>query len=185
MNTPNTTARPSVDLDATDEYPVLDAAAYEAQIRSREPAAASESWAAATEPDLPAAGPSASDQVVPDTAPPVSDSDDMLAVEHWIAQKAEEVRAHHDALSLAQRERIAAVTRAGELSRELAERAANLEALNGREQALADALNSEREAARRLATELDAARTEAARLAQQLTDARSAEAQHNAALASA
>jgi len=185
MNIPNTTARPSVDLDATDEYPVLDAAAYEAEIRSRESAEASETWATAAEPDLPAAGPSASNRVVPETASPVADSDDMLAVEHWIAQKAEEVRAHHDALSLAQRERIAAVTRAGELSRELAERAANLEALNGREQALADALNSEREAARLLAAELDAARTEAARLAQQLTDARSAEAQHNAALASA
>ena len=185
MNTPNTTARPSVDLDATDEYPVLDAAAYEAEIRSREPAAASENWATATEPDLPAAGPCAFDQVVPDTAPPVSDSDDMLAVEHWIAQKAEEVRAHHDALSLAQRERAAALKRAAELSRELAERSANVEALNGREQALADALNSEREAARRLATELDAARKEAALLAQQLADARTAETQHDAALASA
>jgi chromosome segregation ATPase len=108
----------------------------------------------------------------------------MLAVEHWIAQKAEELRAHHDALSLAQRERIAAVAHAGELSRELAERSANFDALNGREQSLVEALNSEQEAARRHAAELNAARCEASRLAQQLTDARAAETRQNAALAS-
>jgi len=185
MNTPNTTARPSVDLDATDEYPVLDAVAYEAEVLSRGAAGPAESWATATEPDLPAAAPSASDDVVPDGVPPVPDADDMLAVEHWIAQKAEEVRAHHDALSLAQRERTAAMARAGELSRELAERSANLEALNSREQMLADALSSERAAAQRLATELDAARSEAARLAGELTEARTAETQQNASLAAA
>ena len=190
MNIPQTTARPSVDLDATDEYPVLDAAAYEAEVLAREFAAASDSAATATESalpgaeaTLPGAEPPAADHGVADAASAVPDSDDMLAVEHWIAQKAQELRAHYDALSLAQRERIAAVTRAGELSRELAERSANLEALNGREQALAEALTGEQAAAARRAAELEAARSEIARLEQQLVEARTAETQQNSALA--
>ncbi|MGH8316468.1 MAG: FHA domain-containing protein [Steroidobacteraceae bacterium] len=113
----------------------------------------------------------------------MADPEVMLAVEHWIVQKTEELRAHHDALSLAQRERTAAVARAGALSRELAETSANLEALNSRERALAEALTNEQEAAQRRAAELDAARYEAARLAQELAGARAAAAQQNASLA--
>jgi chromosome segregation ATPase len=107
----------------------------------------------------------------------------MLAVEHWIAQKTEELRANHDALSLAQRERTAAVARADELSRELAETSAKLEAVNRRERALAETLGSEQGAAQGRAAELDAARSETARLAQELADARAAEQRQNAALA--
>ncbi|MGH8291358.1 MAG: FHA domain-containing protein [Steroidobacteraceae bacterium] len=113
----------------------------------------------------------------------MADSDAMLAVEHWIVQKTEELRAHHDALSLAQRERTAAVAHVGALSRQLAETNANLEALHGRERALAEALTSEQEAAQRRAVELDAARCDAARLTQEVADARAAETQQNAALA--
>jgi chromosome segregation ATPase len=183
MNTPKTTPRPSVDLDATDEFPVLDAAAYEAEVLSREAADRTDSWATATESDLSAAGPPAPEPRLPDAAPAATDSDAMLAVEHWIVQKTEELRAHHDSLSTAQRERTAAVARAAALSHELAETSANLEASSGRERALALALTGEREAAQRRATELDSARGEISRLEQQLTEARAAESRQSAALA--
>jgi chromosome segregation ATPase len=183
MNPPKTTARPSVDLDATDELPVLDPAAYEAEVLSRESAGLSDDGATATQPALPVAGPPTADRGAPTAAPPAVDADVMLAVEHWIAEKTEELRAHQEALSLAQHERSAALARAGALSRELAETSANFEALNGRERALADALAGEQAAAQHRAAELDAARQEAARLAQQLADARAAETQQNAALA--
>jgi chromosome segregation ATPase len=184
MNPPKTTARPSVDLDATDELPVLDPAAYEAAIRSRESAGASDDGPTATQPALPAAASAIPDQrSVPNAAPPAPDADVVLAVEHWIAEKTEELRAHHDALNLAQHERTAAVARAGALSRELAETSASVEALNGREQALAEALAGEQEAARHRTAELDAARREAVRLAQQMVDARASEIQQKAALA--
>jgi chromosome segregation ATPase len=107
----------------------------------------------------------------------------MLALEHWIAQKADELRAHHDSLSLAQRERSAAVARADELGCELAATGASLQALEGRERALAEALSSQQKAAQRSAAELAAARGEAARLAHELADARAAETRQNAALA--
>jgi chromosome segregation ATPase len=181
MNTPKTTARPSVDLDATDELPVLDPAAYEAALLSRDPTAPSDG---STESDPTAAGSPPLDHLVPNAAPAVADTDAILAVENWIVQKTEELRAHHDALSLAERERIAAVARAGALSRELAEKSANLEVLGGRERVLSETLTSEQEVAQRRAAELDQARREAVRLAQQLVDARAAELQHNAALAS-
>jgi chromosome segregation ATPase len=181
MKPPKTTARPSVDLDATDELPVLDTAAYEAEVLSREAAGPSNSRSTATESDPVAAGSPAPEQGVANAAPPVADS--LVAVEHWIVEKTEELRAHHDALSLAQRERNAAVARADALSRELAETSANLEALNGRERGLAEALTGEREAAQHRAAELDAARCEAARLEQELADARAAETRQSAALA--
>lgn len=188
MNPPKTTARPSVDLDATDELPVLDPAAYEAAALAREAAGPSDAGpsdegATATQPALPVAAPPTLERLAPNAAPPAADADVVSAVEHWIAEKTEELRATHDALSLAQHERTAAVARAGALSRELAETSANFEALNGRERALAEALAGEQEAARHRTAELDAARREAARLAQQLVDGRVAEMQQNAALA--
>jgi chromosome segregation ATPase len=183
MKPQKTTARPSVDLDATDELPALDVAAYEAEVLSREPAGPSASGATATESAPSAPGSPAPEPRLPNAAPAAADSDVMVAVEHWIVQKTEDLRAHHDALSHAQRERTAAVTRAGALSRELAETSANLEALHEREQALAAALTREQEAAQHRAAELDAARGEAARLAQELAEARAATTQQNAALA--
>lgn len=185
MNPPKTTARPSVDLDATDELPVLDAAAYEAELLSREAAGPSDSRATVTESDLPVAQSPAPDHRVPDAAPPATEPDVMSEVERWIVQKREELRALHDALDLAQRERTAAVARAGALSRELAETSARLAVLNGRERALAETLAGEQEAAQRRAAELDAAQSQAARLAQELADARAAETRQNAALAAA
>jgi len=183
MNPPKTTVRPSVDLDATDELPVLDPAAYEAEVLSRESAGLSDDGATATQPALPITGSPTPDRGAPNGATPPADADVVSAVENWIAEKTEELRAHHDALNLAQHERSAAMARAGALSRELAETSANFEALNGRERALAEALASEQQAARLRAAELDAARHEAVRLAQQLVDARAAEIQQNAALA--
>ncbi len=183
MNPPKTTVRPSVDLDATDELPVLDPAAYEAEVLSRESTGPSDDGATATQPALPIAASPTPDRGAPSAAPPAADADVMLTVEHWIAEKTEELRAHHDALSLAQHERTAAVARAGALSRELAETSANFEALSGRERALAEALTSGQEAAQLRAAELDAARREADRLARQLVDARAAETQQNATLA--
>ena len=111
MNSQQTTARPPVDLDATDEFPVLDAVAYEAEMASRK-AAGGSADAAESEP-LP-----------PDTPPPTAETDVMSAVEHWIAQKSEELRAQHDALSLSRRERTVAMARADSLDRELAETSA-------------------------------------------------------------
>lgn len=183
MNTPKTTARPSVDLDATDEFPVLDAAAYEAEVLSREAADRTDSWATAAESDLSAAGSPGPDPRVPADAPAATDSDAMLAVEHWIVQKTEELRAHHDSLSAAQRDRAAAVARAAALSQELAETSANLEASTGRERTLAQALTGEQEAAQHRAAELDAARGETARLERQLAETRAAETRQTAALA--
>lgn len=183
MKPSKTPARPSVDLDATDELPVLDTAAYEAELLSRE----------STEP---ADGPATATQALPDTAPPafeppldhapptvVADSAVMSAVERWIMEKTEELRAHHEALSLAESERSAAVTRAGALSRELAEKSAALETLNGRERALAETLNREQEAVQRRSVELDEARRAVERLTQELADARAAEARQSEALA--
>ncbi|MFZ0549871.1 MAG: hypothetical protein WAM21_03605, partial [Steroidobacteraceae bacterium] len=183
MNSANTTARPSVDLDATDELPVLDVAAYEAEALSRATAEPSGGETTVAESDPPAAASPPPDTHVPNATPPAPDADVMSSVEHWIVQKTEELRGHYDALSLAQRERNTAVARAGTLSRQLAETTANLEALNGRERALAEALTGEQEAAKRRAAELDAARSEAVRLTQQLVDARAAEVRQNAALA--
>jgi chromosome segregation ATPase len=182
MNTPKITVRPSVDLDATDEFPVLDAAAYEAEVRSRDAADRTDSWAA-TESDPGAAESPAPEARVPDAAPPATDSDAMLAVEHWIVQKTEELRAHHDSLGAAQRERTTAVARAAALSHELAETNTSLEASSGRERALAQALASEQESAQRRAADLDAARGETARLEEQLAAAQSAETRQSAALA--
>lgn len=97
MNPPKTTARPSADLDATDELPVLDPAAYEAAVLSREAAGAADSSSAELDPF--AAGSPAPDHRLPNAVPPVADSDAILAVESWIVQKTEELRAHQRTLS--------------------------------------------------------------------------------------
>lgn len=182
MKPSKTPARPSVDLDATDELPVLDTAAYEAELLSRESAEPPDGWSSAgySPPD---AAPAAPIHPVANAAPIVADAEVMSAVERWIMEKTEELRAQHESLSLAQSERAAAVTRAGALSRELAEKTAALEALNGRERALAEALNSEQEAARRRTLELDEARREVERRTQELADARATETRQSAGLA--
>jgi len=176
MKPQKTTARPSVDLDATDEFPVLDTTAYEAEVLSGDRTGPADDWQDPTETHSP-------DHRVRDTAPPAADADAMLAIEHWIAQKTEELQAHHEALSLAQRERTAAVARADELSRELAQMNTQIEDLRVRERALAETLTSEQATAQRRAAELDAARCEVVRLVQELGDANAAETKQAAALA--
>jgi pSer/pThr/pTyr-binding forkhead associated (FHA) protein len=185
MKPSKTPARPPVDLDATDELPVLDTAAYEAELLSQQSAEPSDSWAivSETQPDAAPAAPAAPAQQVANAAPIAAESEVMSAVERWIMEKTEELRAHHDALSLAQSDRSAAVTRAGALSRELAEKSAAIEALDGRERALAETLSREQEAAQRRSVELDAARDDAARLTQELADTRAAQARQSEALA--
>jgi FHA domain len=181
MNTPETTARqPSTNLDLTDELPVLDVAAFEREVLSRERTGPQDCTAAA---GSEASAPEAPDDPAANPAPPAVDSDYMLAVEHWIVQKTEQLRAQQVALSLAQRERNAAVARAEALSRELAEKSANIEALNDRVRILEEALSCEREAAQRRAAQLDEAQREGTRLTHELTAARAAEAQQSAALA--
>jgi septal ring factor EnvC (AmiA/AmiB activator) len=106
MSSPETTARPSRDLETTDELPALDVAAFETEDLGREPAAAPDDGASATGPESPAAG---APEAPGAPAVPVPDPDVMLAVEHWIVQKAEELRAHQA------REREAAQRRASEL----------------------------------------------------------------------
>ncbi|MGH8199320.1 MAG: FHA domain-containing protein [Steroidobacteraceae bacterium] len=182
MKTANTPVRPSADLDATDEFPVLDTAAYEAEVLSRDPAARSGLDAGDTESGPAAAESPAPDPHALDATPPAVDSDVMSAVEQWIVQKTEELRAQHEALSLTQRERASAVARAEALSRELAETRANLDALSNRERALADKLGSEQATAQHQTAELDASRAEAARLVQELADARQHQARELAEL---
>lgn len=183
MKTAKTPARPSVDLDATDEFPVLDAAAYEAEALSRKIAAAPDGPASAAESDVSATESASSDAHMPDPAPPAVDSDVMSTVEQWIEQKTEELRAHHETLSIAQRERTAAVARADAMSRELAATRANLEARSQHERTLADNLTHEQELTRRRTEEVDAARSEVARLVAELAAMRAVEGQQSAALA--
>jgi chromosome segregation ATPase len=182
MKPSKTPARPSVDLDATDELPVLDTAAYEAELLSLESAEPADGWASASEspPDTAQATPI---HPIANATPMVADGEVMSAVERWILEKTEELRAQHESLSLAQSERAAAVTRAGALSRELAEKTEALETLNGRERALAEALNGEQETAQRRTVELEEARREVERLTQELADARAGQTRHGAALA--
>lgn len=182
MKPSKTPARPSVDLDATDELPVLDTAAYEAELLSRESPEPAEGWPVASE-SAPDAEQPAPSRPIAHAAPIVADTEVMSAVERWIMEKTEELRAHHESLSLAQSERSTAVTRAGALSRELAEKNAALEALTGRERALAEALSGEQEAAQRRTVELDEARREVERLTQELAEARAAETRQSAAVA--
>ena len=173
--------RPSIDLESTAELPALDAVAHETEVISQEPAEPSDGTPRATRCADPATG--AGDDCGADASSFVADPDVMWAVEHWIAQKAEELRAHQSALRTAQRERTAGVARADALSRQLGETSANLEALSDRVRILEDALSREREAAQGRAAELDEAQREATRLGQELTAARAAEAQQSAALA--
>ena len=181
MNSQDTTARSSsTELEATDELPALDVAAYEAELAARETAARS-SVVTATANDISAA--EAPDNCGAATTPRAADTDVMLEVERWIVQKTEELRAQQAALRVAQRERTASVARADALSRELGSTSANLEALNNRARMLEDELTSEREVAQRRVAELGEAQREAARLGQELAAARSAEARQSAALA--
>lgn len=184
MNSPETTARSSaVGLDATDQLPPLDVAAYEAEIAAREAAAPPPSDVTETGSDGSAAeGPDDSETAA---GPQVADTDLMVEVERWIVQKSEELRAQQVALRVAQRERTAGVARADALSRELGATSAGLEALNDRVRVLDDELTREREAAHRRATDLDQAQREAASLGQELTDMRAAAERQSAALAAA
>jgi chromosome segregation ATPase len=182
MNSPDTTARrSSTELDATDELPALDVAAYEAEVAAREATEPAASGVTATGSDGSAG--EAPDNCEADAAPRVADADVMLEVEHWIVQKTEELRAQQSALRVAQLERTAGVARVDALSRELGATSANLEALNNRARILEDELTSEREAAQRRLAELDEAQREAARLGQELTAAHAAETRQSAALA--
>jgi chromosome segregation ATPase len=182
MNSPDTTAgRSSTELDATDELPALDPAAYEAELASRQATESSGSGVSPAGRDVSGAEPF--DNCETDPAPQVLDADLMLEVERWIAQKSDELRAQQTALRVAQRERTADVARADALSRELGATSANLEALNNRTRSLEDELTSERQAALRRAAELDEAQREAARLGHELTAARAGEERQSAALA--
>ena len=182
MNSPDTTTRrSSTELEATDELPALDVAAYEAELAAREATEPPASGVTTTGSDGSAA--EAPDNCEADAAPRVADADVMLEVERWIVQKTEELRAQQAALRVAQHERTAGVARADALSRELGATSADLEALNNRARILEDELTSEREAAQRRLAELDEAQREAARLGQELTAVHAAEARQSAALA--
>ena len=86
MNSPDTTAqRSGTNLDATDELPALDPAAYEAQVLAGgavEPAASAASDTG--EVAAPAGAMDGDDG--DDEMPPVPDADVMLEVERWIVQ---------------------------------------------------------------------------------------------------
>jgi chromosome segregation ATPase len=181
MNSPDTTARSSaIGLDATDQLPALDVAAYEAEIAARQAAAPPASDGTETGSDGSAV--EGRDDSESEARPRVADTDLMVEVERWIVQKSEELRAQQAALRVAQRERTTGVARADALSRELGATSASLEALNDRARILEDELTRERQAAQRRAADLDQAQREAARLGQELTDTRAAEERQNAAL---
>ena len=184
MDSPDITApRPSTVLDATDELPALDPAAYEAEVASRQVAEPSACGVTPAGREVPAA--EELDDYRDDAAPQVFDAAFMVEAERWIAQKSDELRAQQAALRDARRGRTAGVESADALSRELGANSANLEALSHRARIHEEELTGERQAAQRRAAELDRAQREAARLGQELTAARTAEARHNAALAGA
>src|ERR1700751_5707910 len=182
MISPDTMAgREATGLEATDEFPALDVAAYEAEVAAREAAVPPESGVIATGSDGSATEPR--DNLVADHAPPAANADGMLEIERWIVQKTEELRAQQAALRAARRERTAGVACADAQIRELGATTANLEALHNRAKVIEDELRSEREAAQRRAAEWDEAQRKAARLGEDLTAARAAEARQSAALA--
>ena len=147
MNSPERTAQaPSLDLETTDELPALDAAAFEAEGLAREPGEPPHDGATAAGSEASAAGAT----VAPYGSPPVPDPDVMLAVERWIVQKAEDLRAHQA------REREAAQRRAGELDEARRE---------------ASRLREELSAARAAEAQQSAARTASAALIEQRSGA--------------
>src|SRR5262252_4796977 len=104
MNSPDTTAqRSATNLDATDELPALDPAAYEAQILASDAAEPPASLASGTGKVSPAMA--KDDENGDDIIPPLPDADIILEIERWIVQKSKKLRAQQTALSLAQRER--------------------------------------------------------------------------------
>lgn len=121
MKPQKTTARPPVDLDATDEFPVLDAAAYEAEVVSRESAEPADGRPAAAESRPSASGSPPTGLLAANAAPPAADSDDMLAVEQWIAQKADELRSQQEAAQRSAAESEAARGEVARLTHELAD----------------------------------------------------------------
>jgi DNA repair exonuclease SbcCD ATPase subunit len=165
MDPADTTPSPSKGIDATDELPALDVAAYEAAQRAGESAPA--------EPEAAEAG----------RAPVPPDSELMLEVERWIVQKTEQLRGQQVALRAARRESNAGLARADALSRELGATTASLEALKERAGILEEELAREREAAQRRVAALDQAQHAASGLEQELSAARAAEARHSTALA--
>src|SRR6516164_1255092 len=105
MSSPETTVRaPSRDIETTDELPALDVAAFETESLGREAGELADGAKAAGSEASSAGAPAA-----PFATAPVPDPDVMLAVERWIVQKADELRAHQA------REREAAQRRASEL----------------------------------------------------------------------
>lgn len=171
------------DLDSTEELPVLDVAAYEAQI------AASEAMTSldATSRDLVALALPSEDELtaVADQAPSaaaVADPDALPGVEHWIAQKTTELRALQDSYARARHDQERAEARAGSLERDLGESSAALAALDARVKSLESAIASEQSAAHRLETERAAARLEVERLSADLATLTAAGAEQLAAL---
>lgn len=155
-----------IDLDATEELPVLDVSAYEAQLQS---AAASE----------------ADDSAAHGTAVPLvtgRDADNLLNVEQWIAQKTGELRAMHDALSRGRRDKSEAETRAEQLTQHLTEAAITIRSLEERDRALSATLKTQQAAAKHADEERAAAQLDVAQLRADLSALRAADAHHQAAL---
>ena len=155
-----------IDLDATEELPVLDVAAYEAQLHSAEPAALPDSEA--REPVV--AG---------------RDPDELLNVEQWIAHKTTELRSLQEALARARRDHSEAETRAEQVSRNLTEAAVTIRSLEECARGLTATLDGQQTTARRAEEIHAAAQLQVDRLRAELSALSEADAEHRAALVEA
>lgn len=171
------------DLDSTEELPVLNVAAYEAQI------AASEAMTAldATSRDLVALSLPSDDATAANpeqaaTTATIPDPDALSGVEHWIAQKTTELRALQDSFARARYEQERAESRAESLAIELSEATSTLTLLDARVKGLEGALASEQATAQRVDSERVAARLEVERVVAELATLNAAGAQQHAAL---
>jgi chromosome segregation ATPase len=166
VNAPLQFVDPRVDLDATEELPVLDISAYEARLHS---AAASESAESSARPP----------------EPPVvagRDTDELLSVEQWIAQKTTELRSLQDGLGRAQRDHRAAEERAVQMTRDLSEAGSTIRDLEKLRLDLTTTVDDQQAAVSRAEDERAAAKLEVARLGAELSAFREAAGQHQAAL---
>ena len=167
MNAPLHTLNRPIDLDATEELPVLDVAAYEASLQSAE---ATETAVSAT-PDSRVA------------FVPGSDPDQLLNVEQWIAHKTNELRALQEALAEARREQGAAESRAAQVSQSLREAATTIDDLEAQGRVLTEALAGQQAAARRAEDERATGELDLARLRTELGGLREADDLQQRALA--
>ncbi len=163
MNAPMQSFDRQIDLDATEELPVLDVAAFEAQLQSAESPGLSES--AAPEPSVARRNP-----------------DELLNVEEWIANKTTELRSLQEALARSRRDHSEAEARAEQVSGNLIEAGATIRTLEERARGLTATLDGQQTTARHAEEERAAAQLQVVQLRTELSALSEVDAQHRVAL---